>query len=195
MPAVQTADRRVTVETVAPDRLDPVIDVLNQAAARLAALGVDQWPAHFHADGGRRIADLRRRAGRGEVFLIADDTSPLGTVCVSRDADPDFAPFWPSGTVADAVYLYRMAVADTARGGGIGDVMLNLARDLARIHGVRWVRADCSRTNTALHAWYRRKGFEHVATAEVPGRKSGALWQMDLHAPGRTHAERFISFR
>jgi ribosomal protein S18 acetylase RimI-like enzyme len=185
-----TIEPDLIASIVAPADLGPVVDVLDQAAARLHARGVDQWPVNFAADGGKRLANLRDRAARGEVFLLADrdGTRPVGTISVSREPDPDFAPFWPKGTVEDAVYLYRIAVADAARGTGIADMLLTLAAHVAMGQGLRYVRADCSRTNTALHDWYRGKGFSYMGTVEIPGRKSGALWQMDLSPLPRVDA-------
>lgn len=43
--------------------------------------------------------------------------------------------------------------------------------------GAEWVRLDAWRTNTALHAYYLRHGFEHLRTVERAHRNSGALFQ------------------
>jgi hypothetical protein len=39
------------------------------------------------------------------------------------------------------------------------------------------LRLDAWRTNEALHAYYRKAGFQHVRTVEYPHRGSGALFQ------------------
>lgn len=163
---------------VGPDELDPVVQVLNEAAQRLHHKGVVQWPRSFADDGGHRLRTLRKRAERGQVFLFSGRKGevPLGTITLTDKPDPDFAHGWPSGS---ALYAYRVARADRAAGLGIGAKMLEFANFQAWSAGYPWVRLDCSRTNTALHSYYLNQGFELVNVVEVPGRKSGALFQRE----------------
>lgn len=163
---------------VTMDQLPEVTAVLNEAAARLAARGITQWPANFEQDGGKRITALRERVNRGEVHLLrARETGEaLGTISMSWMADPDFAHGWPTDP-ADGLYVYRMAVADRARGMGLGAKMLALASLKALSYGRPFVRLDCAKANTELHRYYESCGFERVATVNVPHRKSGALFQ------------------
>lgn len=171
----------VHVLHVAPDDLDPVVAILNQAAARLVARGVTgQWPADFHADGGKRIVKLREHAGRGEVYLLGVGDRYAATLTLTRTPDPDFTPYWPRGTASSALYMCRWAVADGFTGRGAGAALLDFADTVARRERVDWLRADCSRANTALHDLYRSRGFRHMGTPIVAGRLSGALWQRDV---------------
>ena len=48
---------------------------------------------------------------------------------------------------------------------------------LAALEGRTWVRIDTWRTNTGLHDYYERLGFEHVRTEAPPHRRSGWLAQ------------------
>lgn len=171
--------RSFPIHRADPSELDDVVDVLNQAAARLTARGVDQWPADFRQDGGKRVDVLRERIVRGEVWLIRDPSGhddPIGTISLSREPDPDFAHAWPGGPDG-ALYAFRMATADGTKGMGLGSRLLDFASLTAANLGLYSVRFDCSRTNMVLHRYYADLGFRNVATVEVPGRKSGALWE------------------
>lgn len=159
-------------------QLPEVLAVLNEAAARLHARGIEQWPQTFEQDGGKRVDALRRRIQRGEVHLLryAPSGDVLGTISMSWIADPDFAHGWPTDP-RDGLYVYRMAAADRARGLRVGVQMLALASIKALSYGRPFLRLDCSKMNTDLHAYYESCGFERVATVDAPGRKSGALFQ------------------
>lgn len=159
-------------------QLPEVLTVLNEAAARLHARGIEQWPANFEQEGGRRVRDLGQRVARGEVHLLrARDTGEaLGTISISPIADPDFISGWPSDP-QDGLYVYRMATADRATGLGLGRRMLGWASVKALAWGKPYVRLDCSKTNTGLHRFYESCGFVHVDTVHVGNRKSGALFE------------------
>lgn len=162
-------------------QLPEVITVLNEAAARLASRGIEQWPADFAQDNGKRIKVLRERVERGEVHLLRsrETSETLGTISMSLEADPDFAHGWPTSP-EDGLYVYRMAVADVATGMHLGRQMLAYASVQALGRGKRYVRLDCSKTNTGLHRYYENLGFDRVATVNAPGRKSGALFQREV---------------
>lgn len=169
---------RLEMIRVTPDQLPDVLTVLNQAAARLTSRGIEQWPADFEQDGGKRVTALRQRIDRAEVHLLraGDTREPLGTISLSLIADPDFVSGWPTDE-RDGAYVYRMATADRARGMELGRRMLGWASVRALCWGRSYVRLDCSRTNHALHDYYRSLGFSHVDTVHVEGRKSGALFE------------------
>jgi hypothetical protein len=174
--------------------VDPATDmtdvqfVLDDVADWLAGKGIDQWPAHFGEEGGRRMVQLRAEAERGHVYLARYGDQPMGTVTVTDWADPDFSAAWP-GETGDARYVMRLASRRAARAlrepGAIslGALLLNIAAGVALLDDARYLRLDCSRANTKLHAYYVHAGFRPAGTVRVPGRRSGALFQLDLHQP------------
>jgi hypothetical protein len=182
--ALANVDHHFVLERVDPagdPELEDVRCVLDAAARRLTAAGIEQWPVSFTEDGGRRMLALREHAEHGEVYLIRYLGQPAATVTLSRDADPDFVSGWP-GPQRDALYLSRLAVSDfthrtTLRFGTW--ILHQFAPFEAAQLDRRYVRLDCSRTNTALHDYYRDHGFTQVGDVVVPGRKSGALFQLD----------------
>jgi ribosomal protein S18 acetylase RimI-like enzyme len=72
-----------------------------------------------------------------------------------------------------------MVVSRAFAGRGLGAALLDWAGLRARrLHGARWVRVDVWTTNTTLHAYYRRHGFEfHGLREESTGYPSAALFQ------------------
>lgn len=170
----------LTVLAVAPKSPEFLycLDILDEAAARLHRAGIVQWPEKFDA---RRIAKLEEFASREEMLIVLDQERPVATITITEWADPDFAEHWPS-PAADALYLCRAAVSNQARGQRLGQrFLIPTAERRARRLSKGLLRLDCSRRNINLHQHYQgRWGFRHVGTVEVPGRKSGALFQREV---------------
>ncbi|MGH3987114.1 MAG: GNAT family N-acetyltransferase [Pseudonocardiaceae bacterium] len=187
---------RITPVRVSPHTLDEPIALLDECATWLRGRGIDeQWPISFSNpdpdDPRDRIEELWRYAALGHLWVMRDHNERggvLGMMVVSHLPDFDFAPFWPGAVQGhhygeelwNAHYLYRMAVRRDVIGQGLGAMMVDFALWLSRNTGMKYLRLDCSKTNIALHAHYKRLGFEHITTAEVPGRKSGALFQREV---------------
>jgi GNAT superfamily N-acetyltransferase len=154
--------------------LPVILTILHDTSDWLAARGLDQWP---HESESLTPSALTRQVLRREMFLAADDAArPAGVIASSRYGNK---AFWtPAELGQRAAYLSKMAIARDTAPAGTGQVMLRWAVDRAWRDGLDWVRLDAWRTNTGLHEYYRRRGWAHVRTADVPGRKSGALFQV-----------------
>ncbi|MEV5607586.1 GNAT family N-acetyltransferase [Streptomyces sp. NPDC052225] len=135
-----------------------MLAVLDDAAGRLAARGIAQWPARFEAEW---ITDALRR---GETWLVGVDGDTAGTVTLDRSD-----PLW-ADTGGAAGYVHRMAVRRTAA--GLGAVVLDWAADTVRQQGAQALRLDCVRSNSRLRAYYESRGFVHRGDAAV-GRAPG----------------------
>jgi GNAT superfamily N-acetyltransferase len=165
--------------------LPTVLDILDDAAARLARQGIEQWPARFSGVKDWRSLRIRKYVEAGQAWLVRLDGETVGTVSLTEESDPDFADGWPDGP-DDALYLYRMAVRRAYAGKAIGTEVLNWASERAGGLGKRWLRLDCHRRNLALQQYYERHGFDRVGTVvhvvntetdEPFTRNSGALYQ------------------
>lgn len=168
----------ITFEPAQPDDEPIIRDLQADAVAWLAAKGTDQWqPAAMIARRKTRPEErnLRDEIKRGEVYLVKDDATVVGTLTLDDYADPEF---W---TEADepksALYAHRMIISREFAGHDIGAVMLDWAADQAARAGKAWLRLDAWRTNIGLHDYYRCHGFADVRTITLPWRGSGALFQ------------------
>ncbi|TCO45544.1 putative N-acetyltransferase YhbS [Kribbella antiqua] len=89
--------------------------------------------------------------------------------------DPE-SDFWsPEELAQPQIYISRFFVVE--HGKGYGDALLRAVEDLAREQGKSWVRMNVWSTNTKLHDYYLKRGYDHIRTCQVPGRMSGALFQ------------------
>jgi GNAT superfamily N-acetyltransferase len=170
-PALTAEQRQATpaldVRQAPVEDLGTVQSILAEAAAWLAAKGIDQWPAGF------REATTLRRIRQGSVYLAYAADEPVATVTLDAWADPEL---W-TGAADDAGYVHRLAVRRAWAGRGIGEALLDWAGEHVAASGGRWLRLDCMRDNQPLHDYSLRLGFEHVRTIELGHRLSGSLFQ------------------
>lgn len=156
-----------TMRAATEQDLMAIVDLLNERAAHLAARGISQW-----SPGWMTKARMLPMIQRGETWVGHDAGQLIVTVSLSTQADPDF---WTSEERAiPALYLSKLA----SRQPGAGTLAIEWARQHARRLGYPVLRLDAWATNEALHAYYRRNGWTHLRTMHVPGRNSGALFEI-----------------
>lgn len=147
-----------------------VIGLRAHAEMWLHAAGIDQWTVR--STGERNIRDS---IAAGTTYVV---TTGAGDVIGSLAMDAADLDFWtPAEAAQPAMYLYKFMIGSDRRGSGLGEVLLDWCCARAELLGARWLRLDCWRTNAALHRYYLRRGFRHVATRQAPGRQSGALFE------------------
>jgi GNAT superfamily N-acetyltransferase len=152
----------------------PALEALREeAVAWLASQGHDQWqPGQPRVPTAATTLDA---INRGACYLAYEGTELVGTITVDDRADPEF--WTPDERAKTALYVHRMIVAQGARGRSLGMALLDWATDHARQTGRPLLRLDAWKTNEALHRYYKRQGFRHVRTVDLPHRGSGALFE------------------
>ncbi|MGY3341060.1 DNA-binding GntR family transcriptional regulator/GNAT superfamily N-acetyltransferase [Streptomyces filamentosus] len=162
-------EEALVIRLAGEEDLHTVVDLWGHAASWLQERGIDQW--QYPPREERIAANIEA----GECWIVEADGAPVATITVDEHADPDF---WsPSETKESALYVHRMVVRRDVAGLSIGSALLDWAGEEAVRQGKQLLRLDAWRTNDALQQYYRDRGFEHVRTAEVDGRHSGALFQ------------------
>lgn len=162
---------------VVPARLEDVPRLLQfriDAAAWLAPLGTDQWANPFPPE---RIAES---VSAGEVFIFKErePSEAVATVTLDRKIDPELRDLWTSAELAEpALYVHKLTVDRLYAGRGLGGRILDWAGDRAAQQGAEWLRLDAWTSNTKLHQYYLRQGFQHVRTTPDPDEVSGWLAQ------------------
>lgn len=168
---------RLIIRPASPDDEGVIVGLIEEASWWLRGKNTDQWSTPW-PDRRRRDERIREGIAAGHTWIVWDGARPAATVTLSPRPDVDI---WGSLPGVPALYLHRLVVSRAYAGVNLGGVMIDWAaqREL-RHREVRWVRVDVWRTNTALHAYYERRGFRRCGTYEDPAYPAGALFQKDV---------------
>jgi GNAT superfamily N-acetyltransferase len=147
-----------------------------EAEKWLPSVGTDQWSDT--QVGARAIEKWRQSIIEGRTWSIVNKAGEIAATVTRGPADLDF--WHEEDQLETAFYLYKLIVARSASGKGLGALVLNWACQVAALEGRRWVRIDCWRTNSGLQRYYEGLGFQHVRTESPSHRKSGWLAQRSV---------------
>lgn len=146
----------VRVEAASELDVPAVSKLIAEARAWLASRGVDQWQDEVP------MSLLESDAANERLFVVRDGDRTAATVTLS---DSDTA-IWGT-TERTALYVHRLAVAQTHRGIGLGERVLAWVRLQAKAAAVPLLRLDCATENRALRSYYEQRGFRHVRDTTV----------------------------
>ncbi|MFJ5032091.1 GNAT family N-acetyltransferase [Streptomyces sp. NPDC088560] len=144
-----------------------------EAEGWLRTKGTDQWSDPETGD--RAISKWRASIDEGRAWVVVGEHDEVLATVSRGSVDRDF---WTDDDRPEtALYLYKLIVAREASGRQLGTRVIDWMSRLAALEGRTWVRIDTWRTNTGLHAYYERLGFQHVRTEAPSHRLSGWLAQ------------------
>lgn len=135
-----------------------VLGVLDDAAARLRARAIRQWPQAFQPSWV--LPDIEA----GRTWLAWRGHVPIATVTIGWSD-----PLWPDDDLAG--YVHRLARTGAAP--GVGEWLLEWADEQVCARDRRCLRLDCVASNAALRAYYTSRGFRHHGDATVSGPPGG----------------------
>jgi GNAT superfamily N-acetyltransferase len=171
------------IELAVPEDLANVLAMRAEASEWLHKLGTDQWSRPFPDEQSQSDRLLAGILG-GETWMVRDGDSTVATITVNEYANP---MLWTEAERAEpACYAHKMTVRRSHSGSGLGAQLLDWAGSRAAAAGAKWLRLDAWTTNTALHKYYIRQGFEHVRTVVRSDYPSGALFQRPAQLVGNS---------
>lgn len=108
-------------------------------------------------------ADCRQHAGHIRMACTNGKVAGYCAILTRVEADDvDEIPYWYA-------YVSELAVAEKARGNGIGKALLADAERLARAAGAKWLRVSVLTRNTLAHEVYKSYGFaDRLVNMEKP---------------------------
>ena len=156
---------------------DAIIGLIDAAAEWLRTKNTDQWAQPWPSEDDRNHR-IRRDLIAGRTWIAWQDRIPAATITADRAVNP----IWPAETRREpAVYVGRLVVSRAFAGRGLGAALLDWAGlSVGRCYGARWTRVDVWTTNTALHRYYLRQGFNFCGFSGAFGYyPSAALFQKE----------------
>ena len=146
-------------------RIVPIEPALHSALGDLTVAAYRGLPGRPTSDSyAAMLCDVSLRARQAEVVVaVADDGTLLGGVTYVGDADSEWAEF----DAADEACFRMLAVADRARGQGVGSALVEACIERARRDGkarLSLLTTDCMRP---AHRLYERLGFRRVPESDI----------------------------
>lgn len=166
---------QVTIRQGGPADIPAVLALLDLAGDWLVAQGrLGQWGTQRQSTSPRRLAQAPIWADSGGLYLAILDDAAVGALVVGLPAD--FAPL-----PAEPDLYVNLLVTDRRQiGKGLGALLLDHARALARAAGIGLLRLDCyAGDDRKLVRYYESQGL----TATVPlqfGEWPGQLMEQKL---------------
>lgn len=152
--------------------LPTALVILEEAAARLHARGIQQW-ASPPPPGLRRLLEQEITTGNLYVVRLATTAHIIGLFRLRwEDA------YWAT-VPGEAGYVHSLALNNDACGYGIGQQLLSWIGDYLRSCHRRYLRLDCVAFNLRLRRYYEEQGFSYCGQV-VDGEYTLALYQLTL---------------
>jgi GNAT superfamily N-acetyltransferase len=152
---------REDMHLAAPDDLEQIIGLLEDSAAWMVSIGIHRWPPGTFVASG---AQLRSAIEAATVYVWKVRGRVWGTI---RLTESD-ASIWGTDDAA-ALYIHKMSVQRSLKGGGFGKALVHWAEEVAVTRGRSVLRLDCWAENPRLCAFYESCGFRRIRTLLVQG--------------------------
>jgi len=136
--------------------------VLQQANSRKQAHGDNAWSIYPFTT--EEVLDLIEEGG---MYTAKIDETIAGCVKLT---ETDERIWGEEGLDGRALYVHRLATADTFRGQRLGGRIINLAGKHAESVGRELLRLDCPANNELLCGYYLYEGFSLVRSIKLAGR-------------------------
>lgn len=184
-PVIRSLVRRkppIRLDIATPADLEAILGLIEEASRWLKARGKDQWAVPWPNREQRDARVLKGLVNRKTVIVRQGDTA-VATVTMANWHNPNV---WVSRScTADlterAVYLHRLITARKYAGHGLGESLINWAEKRAHaMYGAQRTRIDVWTTNTDLHRYYQKLGFESCGRCPDPSYPSGALFERPI---------------
>ena len=152
-----------------PGDLPGIMDVIHQAQAFMATLGIDQWQDGYPTE-DVIDSDIQTE----NLFGVYDDASLLAVCAVFPGADPVYQNIdgeWKNK--GEYVTVHRMAVSDRARGKGAALMLMEKAFEIAFHAGASSVRVDTHLGNVRMRRFLEKQGFEECGIVDYSFHTNG----------------------
>jgi GNAT superfamily N-acetyltransferase len=135
---------------------------------------------------GTRLADWEGEGDKEERWRERLSIAGSYNIVAISDGEPAGMASGIPGEPADTVELISMWVAPSARGHGVGDVLMQRIEQWAWRNAARAMRLNIAARNPAADRLYRRNGFAYTGE-DGPPMPDGAqqlVMAKDLQTPG-----------
>ena len=157
--------------------VDMVWGVINECAQWLAGQGLTHWANHYTRE------MMAKMIAHHEVYLALRDGELVSTMTFSKRPPKYYVTenYVQRFTEPEesAAYVMAIGVLPQHQKQGIAGSMVQLAEDLARLRGVKWLRLDCRSEVPGLVSFYEKRGFNKTPNGLCVEGEGESYWLME----------------
>jgi len=139
----------------APEHLEQMCRITDEAKAQLKGLGLDQWQKGYPS---REVweNDIQQQC----TWVAVESNRVLGVFAFQTAPEPSYNEI-DGAWLTDGPYasLHRVCVADDSKGCGVAGAMFAHGFALARAHGLPSMRIDTHPGNLPMQSALKKAGF------------------------------------
>ena len=166
-------ENQVFVRPAKESDLPRIQQVIAQARARIASLGIDQWQ-----DGSPSMETVGNDLKVGQGYVLVSGETVCGYFALLTQEEPAYdqiADAW-LGEKEKSATIHRVAVCDDVQGKGMGHAMMLEAERIAKELGMSFIRIDTHEGNRVMRAFLGKLGYVY----------RGEVFYADIKSPTKT---------
>ena len=143
-----------------------ILAIIRQAQKSIGKLGIGQWQDGYP---NREVfeEDIRKE----QCYVFACSKQIAGVMVVSFETEECYQALTGGTWLPNRPYgvLHRIAVADSLRGSGLSDQMVELAEILCLQNGISSLRVDTHEGNLPMRKFLKKHGFSLCGIVDYGG--------------------------
>ena len=149
-------DRKFTIRKAKKEDISKVLSLLVEAAEWLKTKKTTQWD-YYLTDLEGNMEEVMESINRLNTYLLETDGVAVASITLEEEPGEWDREIWGDEAAQDdAVYLHRLVVNREYAGLGLGDALIEWAKNDVSQRGKKYIRFDCLNSNEGLNSFYQR---------------------------------------
>jgi GNAT superfamily N-acetyltransferase len=164
-------DQVFTLRKAKEEDVKKVLSLLVGAAEWLQSKGTTQWD-YYITDLEGNTDEVIESIYKQNTYLLENDSESIATITLEDNPNDWDRDVWgEEADQKDVAYLHRLVVNRSFAGQGIGDALMEWAKEDVSHRGKNYIRFDCLNSNEGLNNYYQRH-YHLKGVANIYGKHS-----------------------
>ncbi|WP_456274587.1 GNAT family N-acetyltransferase [Bacillus sp. AK031] len=171
MMQVQAGKQLFSLRKAAEKDLDQVLQLLVGAAEWLQTKDTSQWD-YYISDLEGNTEEVLESIQRQNTYILEKDGESAASVTLENHPNEWDCEIWAEEAERkDVIYLHRLVVKRSLSGNGVGNALMEWAKEEARRRDKKYIHFDCLASNKGLNNYYQRH-YQLKGIANIYGQHS-----------------------
>ncbi|EDL66301.1 GNAT family N-acetyltransferase [Bacillus sp. SG-1] len=148
--------RMFTIRKAKQEDISKVLSLLVEAAEWLKTKGTTQWN-YYLTDLEGNMGEVMESINRQNTYLAEIEREAVASLTLEEEPGEWDMEIWGvEAAQGDAVYMHRLVVNREYAGLGLGEALIEWAKNEVNHRGKKYIRFDCLYSNDGLNSFYQR---------------------------------------